>query len=677
MSKFSIIGIACLVLALVLIAVNMEMAKRQKRGVRQLNRSKAGNFAVFLMLYNRISSIPLLRQLMFSIRKRLEINTVSDEKTIRKRAVLLVLTTVFFSLSIIMIFRLIVKDLFMMVLLMVLLVFTGDTAIELFINNLQNRLLKQLVRYLELLRHKYYEQKSVEDANLEACNLLNGRGTFEAYMQAERINDILTSKDAEEELEKYYETAPNKYFKMLAGIIYITKEYGDTLVENDSVFIRCIAYLACEIKAEIYKREKLKYALKSLNTISLMPMFFLKPLRNWASQSFMPLERFYSSKIGIILGIATIMASIISYMTLRKLQRFDRPFNAGYIKKNLEQRLYDKFMHLIVDRLIPKGYTARKNYLLELIKNALAPLDLKTLYTRRLIAGVMSFVFGICLFIGLIGYTRHVILYRPQMPEGYLGGRLSDEEYEKLQAITDMDREIILRLGKNSGKEAILEELIKDGTLSTQEAEAAAERIGEKMRKLSENIFWWWQLLICLILFILGYNAPIISLRFMANARKIDMEDEVSQFQTIILMLMHMNRVHVQEILEWMEAFSLHFKIPLQKCIQNFSSGPYEALEQLKTEVAFPPLLLIIDNLQLACENLDVAKAFEELESEMSFSRETRKESNERIVERKKNLGNMIGFMPVYALIVLYLIIPMIVSGMESISAFYRQLMQI
>ena len=240
-----------------------------------------------------------------------------------------------------------------------------------------------------------------------------------------------------------------------------------------------------------------------------------------------------------------------------------------------------------------------------------------------------------------------------------------------------MDREIILRLGKNSGKEAILEELIKDGTLSTQEAEAAAERIGEKMRKLSENIFWWWQLLICLILFILGYNAPIISLRFMANARKIDMEDEVSQFQTIILMLMHMNRVHVQEILEWMEAFSLHFKIPLQKCIQNFSSGPYEALEQLKTEVAFPPLLLIIDNLQLACENLDVAKAFEELESEMSFSRETRKESNERIVERKKNLGNMIGFMPVYALIVLYLIIPMIVSGMESNSAFYRQLMQI
>jgi hypothetical protein len=677
MSKYAIIGISCLVLALVLIAINMEMAKRQKRGVKQLNKRKAGNFAVYLMLYRRILSIPLLRQLLLSIRKRLEINTVSDEKTIRKRSVLLLLMTLFVGLSVITIFRIIVKDMFMLVLLIVLLVFTGDTAIELFINNLQNKLLKQQIRYLELLRHKYYEQKSVEDANLEACNLLNKRGTFEAYMQAERINDILTSKDAEEELEKYYETAPNKYFRMLAGIIYITKEYGDTFVGSDSVFVRCISYLAGEIKAELYKREKLKYALKSLNTISLLPMFFLKPLRNWAAKSFMPLEQFYSSKIGIVLGLVTILVSIISYVTLRKLQHFDRPFNAGYVRETPEQWLYDRFLHRIVDRLIPKGYTARKNYLIELIKNALAPLDLKTLYTRRLIAGVLSFVFGIFLFTGLIFYTKHVILYQPQMPEGYLGGRLSEEEYSKLQAIADMDREIILKLGQNNDKDSILEELSKGGNISVQEAETAAERIGEKMQKLSENIFWWWQLIICLILFIFGYNAPIISLKFIANAKKIDMEDEVSQFQTIILMLMHMNRVHVQEILEWMEAFSLHFKIPLQKCIQNFSSGPYEALEQLKTEVAFQPFLLIIDNLQLACENLDVSKAFEELESEMGFNRETRKESNERIVERKKNLGSMVGFMPVYALIVLYLIIPMIVSGMESISAFYKQLMQI
>lgn len=69
-----------------------------------------------------------------------------------------------------------------------------------------------------------------------------------------------------------------------------------------------------------------------------------------------------------------------------------------------------------------------------------------------------------------------------------------------------------------------------------------------------------------------------------------------------------------------------------------------------------------------------MSKAFEELENEMDFNSSTRKEVNERIIERKKNLGSTLGFTPVYALIMFYLIIPMIVSGMESLSSFYNQL---
>jgi len=677
MNRYTVFGVICLVLALMLAAINVAVARKQKSGIERISKNRKRSFAAFLALYNRISKVPILNQLLFSIRKRLEISTASDEKTIRKMTVIMLLSAISFSVSAAVVFWIMTKDLFMLILMVLLLIYIGDTAIELLINNLQNRLMKQQIRYLELLRHKYYEQKSVEDANLEACSLLNRRGTYEAYMQAERINDILTSKDAEEELEKYYETAPNKYFRMIAGIIYITKEYGDTVVGNTSVFIRCIAYLTGEIKAELYKREKLKYALKSLNTISLLPVFFLKPLRNWAAGNFMPLESFYSGQTGIILGIVVILTSIISYMALRRLQRFDMPVNTGYVKKTLEERLYNVLFHRIVDRLIPKGMTARKNYYDELIKNAMVPLNLKTFYTRRLLMGFIAFLSGICLFTGLIVYTRQVIMYQPMMPEGYLGGRLSDEEYSKLQAITDMDREVILSLGKDGDEGVIRERLDEWGPLDVQETEEAVKRISGKMQKLSENIFWWWQLIICLVFFIAGYNAPVLGLMFLAKARKIDMEDEVSQFQTIILMLMHMNRIHVQEILEWMESFSLHFKVPLQKCIQNFSSGPWEALEQLKADTAYPPFQLIIDNLQLACESLDVAKAFEELENEMGFNREYRKESNERIVERKKNLGIMIGFMPVYALISLYLIVPMIVSGMESISGFYRQLMQI
>jgi len=152
------------------------------------------------------------------------------------------------------------------------------------------------------------------------------------------------------------------------------------------------------------------------------------------------------------------------------------------------------------------------------------------------------------------------------------------------------------------------------------------------------------------------------------------MEEETAQFQTIILMLKDMSRTHVEEILEWMEMFSVQFREPIQKCLSNFSSGPLEAMEQLKEDVSFPPLEGIIENLMLANEELGVQKAFEELEDEMRYNQEKRKELNERIVESKKNVGNTVGFLPVYALIALYLIIPMIVTGLESLAAFYEQI---
>lgn len=677
MNIYGIIGVSCVFIAFLLIVVNLAYSKRRNKLGKSLKQEGKNNSVFYISLYYRISIIPGLNKLLLSIRKRLEIYTVSDEKNIRKTTVALLITSIMAYISIVIVFWLFTRDLIIMILFAILLSFIGDTIIELFISNLQNKLLKQQIKYLELLRHKYYEQKSVEDANLEACNLLNKEGTYEVYTQAERINDILISKDVEEELEKYYETAPNKYFKMLAGIIFITKEYGDTYLNDSSVFIRCITYLGSEIKAELYKREKLKYALRSLSTISLLPLFFLKPLRSWASGSFAPLESFYSSRIGIVLGIATIFSSIICYIILRKLQRFDNHISFGYVKKTFAERLYDRYLYPVVDRLVPREYTKQSQNFTELIKNAMAPVNMYTLYVRRLLTGFIAFVFGLCMFIGLNVYSRYSILNVPQMPEGYLGGQLSDKEFEKLVSITEFDKTIILKLGKNNSEDAVLEELTQNSKLDRNEISVAHERINQKITKLSNSIFWWWQLIVCVILYFIGYWVPIINLRIMARARMIDMEDEVSQFQTIILMLMHMNRIHVQEILEWMETFSVHFKEPLQKCILNFSSGPYEALEELKAGVGFSPFLAIIDNLQLASSDLEVAKAFEELENEMSFNRETRKDMNERTVEKKKNLGNMIGFLPVYFLIILYLIIPMIVSGMNSVSAFYKQLLQI
>lgn len=48
----------------------------------------------------------------------------------------------------------------------------------------------------------------------------------------------------------------------------------------------------------------------------------------------------------------------------------------------------------------------------------------------------------------------------------------------------------------------------------------------------------WFEILIAMVLAIVAYNSPIWLLMFQAKMRQMEMEDEVMQFNTIILMLM-------------------------------------------------------------------------------------------------------------------------------------------
>lgn len=673
MNGLQMVAILCVAGALGLAAI--ALLSQKKKNSQSLRQGESSSFATLMIrCYSGLSKNPVTRPLLIHVRKRLEFYSDFDERAIRKKTASVFLMTSGLFILLLLVFWILTADAVMLLIFTFILFFMVDTVIELFVSNIQISLMKQQLSYHELLRHKYYELKSVDDANNAACEELNKKGTYEIYTQAERINDIFTDPDTEKSLEKYYDTAPNKYLKMLAGMIYITKEYGDVKRDGHSVFIRSLGYLNSEIRAETFKREKLKLALKSLNIISLVPLFLIKPIRQWAGTNFAPMESFYASKGGIILALMTVMTAFGAYMVLRSIQRFDKTHKPQFTEKTFEDRLYERALYPIVDRLTPGTHTKKRTSLETLLKNTMVPLTVQTLHVRRLLFGLGAFVLGIALFVGLSINTVNSVLYKPETPEGFLGGKVSDEDYAGLMAITDLDRSVILEVDKKPDKDKILEILKQKEFQDEASRTIACERILGKIGRIESCYFKWYELLLSILLFLIGYHVPVLHLSFLQSVRKVDMEEEVSQFQTIILMLMHMNRVHVEEILEWMEMFSLHFKGPIQKCLSNFNSGSLEALEVLKADVAFPPFISLIENLQLAHEDLGIERAFEELEDEITFTQEKRKQLNETIIESKKNLGNMIGFLPVYALVVLYLIIPMIASGVDSMSAFYKQI---
>lgn len=97
--------------------------------------------------------------------------------------------------------------------------------------------------------------------------------------------------------------------------------------------------------------------------------------------------------------------------------------------------------------------------------------------------------------------------------------------------------------------------------------------------------------------------------------------------------------------------------------------GAWEALEELKEEIAFEQLIRIVESLQSSVESIPISEAFDELDNERDYYKAKREESNARLISRKGMIGKAIGFAPLVVMFVGYLIIPLVAIGLTSMTS--------
>jgi len=202
-----------------------------------------------------------------------------------------------------------------------------------------------------------------------------------------------------------------------------------------------------------------------------------------------------------------------------------------------------------------------------------------------------------------------------------------------------------------------------------EDIEKYANSVYDKLKKINKEYLGWFEVLLAVVFMILGYMSPVALMKFQLKMRQMEMEDEVMQFQTIILMLMRIERVNVEIILEWLERYANIFKDPISKCVNNYESGAWEALEVLRNDTNYMQFIRIVEGLQAAVEKIPIRDAFDELDSEREYYQAKRKESNDRLISKKALIGKIIGFAPMVTMFVLYLIGPMVVIGLTSMSS--------
>ncbi len=669
---FVIIVMAYIMLSKKMKSSDAMQIKQLRKGTQE---SKFSLEILYQKLYVIYIKLAFLKRYVFKIRRRLEIINIDDEYLTRKQtsAILTKALAIIIPVTLIIIF--ITKaNWLLMCILLIFELFMIDTLVDGMVDKIDNQLLVQQVDFFAEIRHAYHEFNMVEEAIYQVAQ---GDTAPEMSRQAEKIYEILISDDPESELEKYYDIAPNSYLKEFAGISYLTKEFGDRTVDKTSLYLKNLNNISQEMQLEILKRDKLNYVFQSLSVISIVPLLALEPIKSWSVSQFNFTKSFYYGKNGMIAQILIVILTFICYILTRKLKDNGSTKIDTTPEHPWQEKVYNvPFIKNIVDMFIPKEGTKERRRIKNLIKDSAAKDKIEWIYVKRLLLAIVTFVASLFIFTQLHRIQINYIYTQPTSTYDIVG-EMSGKDLKAAEELTKLDNKFIDKFkGKTDVTQAEIEKAMKkskDYANSTDdEIKTAAERVLKKLRQINSEYLSWFEMLLAMLFAVIGYNLPIWLLFFQAKMRQIEMEDEVMQFQTIILMLMRIERVNVEMILEWLERYSNIFREPISRCVNNYESGPWEALEAMKDEVNYKEFIRIIESLQAAVERIPIAEAFDELDSERDYYQERRKESNARLISKKGMIGKVIGFAPMVCLFVGYLIIPLVVIGLTSMSSSFN-----
>ncbi len=681
--KYLMIGVAALfaVIVIVYLQLRKKMMGKNTKYVAQLTegtKTSAFSMEIFYQkFYIQITRIPFLKRYALKLRRRLEIINLEDEYITRKQTAQIVLKGLIILVPLtIIIFLLTSDDIVLLFALLLFELFFVETYMEGHVDKIDNKLLKEQIDMFAEMRHAFHESNMVEEAVYDVAQ----NDELDVSRQAEKIYEILIADDPETELEKYYDIAPNSYLKEFAGISYLTKEFGDRKDKDGaSLYLKNLNNITQEMQIEILKRDKLDYTFQSLSMIAIVPVLFINAIKSWAISQFSFTKSFYEGTGGFYVQVALLILTIICYILVRKLKDNGGANIAQNVENPWQAKLYKKpRVKKFVDLFIPKDGTREYRKVTTLLKESASKLKLEWFYINKLLVTVIAFIVGLLVFI--IGHKMTVnYIYTNPTSDYDLMGSMTESEEEEAILVTEQDNKFIDEhiAETNLTQEIMVQYLTEDDLylgVAEETIEEDAARILEKIQTIQGAYLKWYELLVACIVGLAFYNGPNWLLMFQKKMRQLEMENEVMQFQTIILMLMKIERVNVEMILEWLERYSNIFRDPISKCVNNYESGPWEALEELKNELAFPQMIRIVESLQAAVEQIPIREAFDELDTERAYYQEKRKESNEILISRKSMIGKVCGFAPMVVLFVGYLIVPLCLIGMTSMTEAFDQM---
>ena len=528
----------------------------------------------------------------------------------------------------------------------------------------QIRLLEEFDSFLSDVRHYYYNYRMVEEAVYDAAICAGDI----IKPQAERILKVLGAEDVKEELSRYHDEVSNRFLRMFLALCVTVLEYGDKEVDGQLLYLNNIKYLKQEIAVELLKRKELKYRFSGLAWITVLPVFFLPAVEEWAVGNLPSLGSFYRGASGILISAVIYVSTWIVYIMLNHLkEREPVSIRSRGIWKRL---LKIRYIGMAVERFRKRNY-GRCKLLTELLRQVGDTRSIQEFLLSRFTAAGMAFLLCIVLF---------AEIHKEEKRQAY---RIEEGMELTLSAINKTQRQRLEEalpgllerfIGTGAEREEVEAEISGQGILTNPLlAGEYADEIMERIRQYENARFQWYEFLCAAGVGLVVYAGVYGLLLYRRRIIRMDMEDEVVSFQSILLMLMHMDRINVLAIFEMMENFAVIFKIPIQKCINNYNFGDTKALQELKEECGFEPMKRLADQF-LLCDRIGIVQAFDEISVERANFREQRKLDNEMNLAGKTAIGKLISYIPMVLTIGGYLIIPFVRESLTQLLQYAEEM---
>lgn len=658
-----IIGIAVLASSIVIISAvqkdqrNNPFAKGKASNIKQ-------NYLYNLSIF--YSTFPGFKQIYQSYSRRLRLIYPADSMSINFKTVKQMTRDLLVAAACI-IFSIVVSsgDIFFIAAGTVLTIVMFISRMNMSLDNMQEKLTGQMRELIDKVREQYNKLGRVDDA----LNYTMDSLPFEISLHADEIYNVITSTDIDKAMNSYIDKAPNKFFMVLAMIMASTMNFGDkTLDDGSSLFLKNLNFLKEEINIELLKEQKTKALFQGLNAITILPIFFIKPIENWAIGNVPQLASIYKGTYGIVCMVAVFVVSLVVYTIVEylKSQRTIEIKSTDYSKTIADMPVVRRFLNGFVSRNYTKSM--RQNDMLRFTGDQRG---INAFIVRRFIFGV-----GLAILTTMVLITSTISDRKRQLDDftdAFDSSIVTDKEAEKMMedvaaiktAENEKNRTEVS--GENYKTELTKEIMsttdIKDETQATMVAKAVQEHTIARRN----TYFKWYYLFPIFISAIIGYFLPYGLLLTKVKNMQMNMEDEVSQFQTIILILMHVDGVDAMMILEWMERFAFCFRDTVSTCIIDFPMQGQKALKKMERTEHFPAFQSLVGCLE-SIDDVGVETVFSNVEIDREYYKEKRKEDNEIILQRKSQLANLIAMIPLMFVFGMYMIYPMVKLAISMMS---------